>query len=245
MNYDFYKSSPYDKDTTELWCPMDTEDLFNENIKKYPKNKILQYYLENPIEYRFNNYGFRTPDDFNLYDEGNVYLGCSHTIGIGHHLEDTWSFKLNEKIGGKFWNLGVGGSGITTHFRLFLGFYKELKIKNVFHYAPSNHRYEFIFNDNEFLSLNPHENKFNHLFGNSYYQSFMTEKEAEFTYITNVHAISNLCKEKKCNYHLINNYQNKIDNDTVARDLIHYGKKWNEELSNKFYKIYKNSENEN
>ena len=34
-------------------------------------------------------------------------MGCSHTFGIGHHLENTWGFKLNNVIGGKFWNLGI------------------------------------------------------------------------------------------------------------------------------------------
>jgi hypothetical protein len=167
-------------------------------------------------------------------------------LGIGHHLEDVWSFKLNEKIGGKFWNLGVGGSGIVTHFRLLLGYSKKLKIKNVFHYAPTNHRYEFIFNDFEFLTLNSHENNNNHLFGKSYYECFMTEKQSEFTHITYVNAINNLCKEIGCNYYLIDTYKNKVDGDkTTARDLLHYGKKWHQELSDEFYNQYKKEKYEN
>jgi hypothetical protein len=246
MDYSLYQTSPYDKNTKELWCPMDTKELFYENLNKQPENETLIYFLKNPIVYEFNNFGFRTPDDFNSVDEGNVFLGCSHTLGIGHHIEDVWSYKLNEKIGGKFWNLGVGGSGIITHFRLLLGFSKKLKIKNVFHYAPINHRYEFIFNDNEFLSLNSHENINNELFGMSYSQCFMTEKQSEFTHITYVNAIGNLCKEIGCNYYLIDTYKNKVKNDkSVARDLIHYGKLWHEELSVEFYNQYKKENYEN
>jgi hypothetical protein len=113
-----YQFSHYDKNRTIPFCPMDTKKLWRDNSRKYPNDKTTQYYTENPIEYKFNNYGFRTPDDFND-DEGNIFLGCSHTIGIGHHLENTWSYKLNQSLGGKFWNLSQGGNG--KHAKRFLG----------------------------------------------------------------------------------------------------------------------------
>ena len=124
----------------------DSLEQWEKTLKKYPDNPSVQYYLNNPIEYKLNNRGFRTPDNFNSKDIGNVFLGCSHTFGIGHHLENTWSYKLNNIIGGKFWNLSVGGTGVTSHFRLLLGYYKELNIKNIFHFAPKYPRYEFIEN---------------------------------------------------------------------------------------------------
>ena len=40
------------------------------------------------IEYKLNNEGFRTPDDFNSMDEGNIFLGCSHTFGVGLPIEN-------------------------------------------------------------------------------------------------------------------------------------------------------------
>ena len=123
-----YQFSHYDKNRTIPFCPMDTTKLWRDNSRKYPNDKTTQYYTENPIEYKFNNYGFRTPDDFN-YDDGNVFLGCSHKIGIGHHLENTWSYKLNKFMGGKFWNLSQGGSGVDTAFRLLYGFQNHLNIK--------------------------------------------------------------------------------------------------------------------
>jgi hypothetical protein len=104
------------------------------------------------IEYSLNNYGFRTPDDMNLDGEGNVFLGCSHTFGIGHYLDNTWSYKLNQKIGGKFWNLSVPGTGIMTHYRMLNEVRSDIKIKNIFHYAPRYPRYEFYI-DNMPLSL--------------------------------------------------------------------------------------------
>jgi hypothetical protein len=107
----------------------DTMMRWEENLKKEKNNPSIQYYIKYPIVYKLNNEGFRTPDDFNSNDEGNVFLGCSHTFGIGHHLENVWSYKVSNVIGDKFWNLYMGGTGVMTHFRIFLAYYKKLKIK--------------------------------------------------------------------------------------------------------------------
>jgi hypothetical protein len=108
---------------TYYWLATDTKERFKKFLQEEnQKKQNLQYYLENPIEYKLNNFGFRTPDDFNSNDEGNLFIGCSHTIGIGLHLENVWSYKLNQIIGGKFWNLGIAGTGVQTHFRLLFGF---------------------------------------------------------------------------------------------------------------------------
>ena len=72
-----YKESYYVPNESKSWTDWDSEDRFNKNL---PKNKSLEYYKKNPIEYSYNNYGFRTPDDFNDIDEGNVFLGCSFTF---------------------------------------------------------------------------------------------------------------------------------------------------------------------
>ena len=77
------------------WLSPDRLDLFEKNYNQY-NNESLIYYKENPIKYRLNNYGFRSHDDFDDINEGNIFLGCSHTLGVGHHLENTWAYKLNE-----------------------------------------------------------------------------------------------------------------------------------------------------
>ena len=73
----------YGKSTTINWIPNDTKEEFERNLKKYPNSK-LEYYERYLIEYKLNNHGFRTYDDFYDGDTGTVYLGCSHTFGIGH-----------------------------------------------------------------------------------------------------------------------------------------------------------------
>ena len=64
-----YKDSYYPANRSNIWTDFDNEDLFNSNLSK---NKLLEYYKKNPIEYSYNNYGFRTPDDFNDIENGKI-----------------------------------------------------------------------------------------------------------------------------------------------------------------------------
>src|SRR6056300_1612234 len=135
---------------TRKWIPYDSSVIFEENYKKYSDSEHLNEYKRNPIKYKLNNYGFRTDDDFFHGDEGTVYLGCSNTFGIGHHLENVWSYKLHQKIGeGKFFNLSHGATGLTQQYYFLKYFSDKLKIKRVFHYYPTecNFRYSFISSD--------------------------------------------------------------------------------------------------
>ena len=127
------------------WIGMDTKKLFDRNKKLYPDNYSVKYFTDNPITYNLNSDFFRTPDDFNSNDTGNIFLGCSHTFGTGHHIEDTWGYKLSNKIGGKFWNLSIGGSGFMAAFRVFMHFVDKLKVDNVFFYMQYPFRYEYFY----------------------------------------------------------------------------------------------------
>jgi hypothetical protein len=219
----------------------DSELTWKKHIIKNKDNPSIQYYIQNPIEYKFNNEGFRTPDDFNSSDEGNIYLGCSHTFGIGHHLENTWSYKLNNVIGGKFWNLSIGGTGVTTHFRLLLAYYKNLKIKNIFHYAPMYHRYEFLENKRpqSYIVANYNENWLN-TFGSLMEKSLLTNEQVEFNWVTYTHAISSIAYEIGANYYLIQGstgWHGK-DDSLQARDLLHYTTLYQHKIYQDFLKIY-------
>ena len=243
----------YEPSNTHSWIPMDTEELFEINLNNNPLDKSLNYYLQNPIEYKLNNYGFRTPDDFNSEDEGNVFLGCSYTFGIGHHLENVWSYKVNKHVGGKFWNLGIGGTGVMTHYRLLKEFYKKLKIKNIFHYAPVYCRYEFFFNDKLvsfsagdisedgkiIINKNPPVNM-----GNFLTDSLINECQIESIYNTHIDAIKWLSHEIGCDYYLVNRSNFLGDEKSLkARDLQHNSVNKETELSEDFIKMYNKKNN--
>tara|TARA_B100000519_G_C14146294_1_gene392304 strand:- start:52 stop:780 length:729 start_codon:yes stop_codon:yes gene_type:complete len=238
-----YQFSHYDKNRTIPFCPMDTKKLWRDNSQKYPNDKTTQYYTENPIEYKFNNYGFRTPDDFND-DEGNIFLGCSHTIGIGHHLENTWSYKLNQSLGGKFWNLSQGGSGVDTAFRLLYGFKDSLNVKNIFHFAPTMHkyRYEFIIDSQpRFMNIMYDNGKHAKRFlGNMFVeQSLVDDKVAQINYDKSILAIQSMAKNMNCNYYFLDEkvMDFKDDASIKARDFEHYTINQQNHLYQNFLKI--------
>ncbi len=226
--------------TTMKWCGTDTEELYYRNCKKFPNNESLNYYKETPIEYRCNNYGFRTDDDFNDIDEGNVFLGCSFTFGIGHHLENTWAYKVNQDIGGKFWNLSQGGCGMDESFRYLYEFKDYLKIKNIFHLAPSfqKTRYEFIV-DGKPLRLNlVDEGKLEkHHSG-----ILIDDKYQSLNYQKNYNAIKALSQDLNCNYYFLSDEidcQDCPPGSRLARDLNHPGVFPNDRIYKEFMKLTK------
>ena len=225
-----YRTSLYNKNKTELFCAMDTQELWDKNSKKYLNDETTKYYQKNPIEYFFNNCGFRTPDDFNDKDEGNVFLGDSNTFGIGHHLENTWSCKLNKELDGKFWNLSQGGSGIQAAYRLLGGFKDMLKIKNIYHLALPHPRFEFIYEGNV-VKLSPYtidfliqtdKIKFDkspttieywqdgkkistkvHSFKQFYINMLANEEYVDFIHNGYIYALKGLANELGCNYYYL------------------------------------------
>tara|TARA_R100001591_G_scaffold37411_1_gene48696 strand:+ start:858 stop:1715 length:858 start_codon:yes stop_codon:yes gene_type:complete len=132
---------------TRLWKASDTEDVFKKKLAQGEK----EYWKDKTIEYRYNNYGFRTDDDFNQEDEGVVTLGCSFTEGIGLPIEYNWGYRIAEYLDLKHWNLGQGAMGLDTAFRLLLGASEFLKFKKVFLFVPPFYRSEFIIRDNELI----------------------------------------------------------------------------------------------
>lgn len=126
-----------------LDIPGDSRDAVDWRLKTKPDDIDLLHYKKNPIVYSTNNYKFRTPVDFEQGMDGNIFLGCSHTFGIGHYLENTWSYIVNEKVGGNFLNLSVAGTGIGTASRLLHAFKDILKPNNVFLFFPHPYRFEF------------------------------------------------------------------------------------------------------
>ena len=62
----------------EFGMGKDEKRRFNNNLAKYPDDKCLLHYKDNPIEYKTNNYGFRSPEDIVEGFNGNVYIGCIH-----------------------------------------------------------------------------------------------------------------------------------------------------------------------
>ena len=251
ISIDGYLHNPLSKDVSinknlPNWYPSDTPHLFNSNFKKYPNNPSLIEYNSNPIKYELNQYGFRTDSSFNSNTPGNVFLGCSHTFGIGHHLENTWSYNLNKKIGGEFYNLSVPGHGVNTSFRLLLNWYDKLNINNVFHYLPFYARYEYYMDDRfETLMLSNLNHKQETYLGRMKYP-LVSKQQIAMNTVAYSMAIESICKSINVNYYVLseNDLNNEILKDVnhsvknnislKSRDLIHYSVYRMEKLENLF-----------
>lgn len=226
------------------WIPSDTEQNFIDNFKLFSDSTHLKNYKNNPIIYSLNNYGFRTPDDFFDGDSGTVYLGCSHTFGTGHYLENSWAYNLHQKVGeGKFFNLSCGSIGITSQYAFLKYFSKKLKIKKVFHYYPDEcfHRYEFLDKDGNTHIVTPMtDDKCVSLF----FQKYLSHKPYNSLHnLSYIDAIKNICKENECEYHIYTKSYTSESIDaystqkTPARDLLHYYVEDHTDISNNFLKM--------
>lgn len=245
------------KNEIHKWIPADSESLFLHNLKAYPHLKDLKKYELNPIDYYFNNYGFRTPVNFEKDLEGNVFLGCSYTLGIGHHLENVWSWKVNETIGGNFINLGIGGAGIGTSARLLYAFKDYLKYKNVFLHIPHPYRYEYYEPATGYYnSLSPSYKDWPHqqLKVTNHARIVLADDTNMFTYyMSNLAWIKEVCREKNARLIIVNDIpfgqrgdiwknwikqkgnRNRVE---LARDMQHPGVSYMEEYSKRVLDAY-------
>jgi hypothetical protein len=91
------------------WCP----DCKNHKHKDLIHKKFRSVYDDMPqIEYKLNNYGFRSDDFLSSESSQNILFGgCSNTFGIGLPNDFTWSNQFNKIHGGlKYISIAVNGS---------------------------------------------------------------------------------------------------------------------------------------
>ena len=211
------------------------ERTVNKPKYKYYKNKDYKHYKENPIEYSINNYGFRTPVNFKKGLEGNVFLGCSYTFGIGHYLENVWSWKVNEHVGGNFLNLAVPGHGIMTAARVLYAFKDMLKYKNIFLHIPHHYRYTFYDPFEEtWQIMSPHFDSIGNITSNQKI-IMASDNNMLLNYISALALIKQVAKEHNANFYSVKefkaSYKQKIFNNwikdnrysmpIISRDFIH------------------------
>jgi len=220
-----------------LWFGLDSYENFQSNKKK------LKYYLDNPIEYSINKDFYR--NKFNFEDLENqavdLYLGCSHTFGVGHHWKHTWPFLVSQHTNNTVVNLGVPGSGIDISYINLKKYIDRFNVKNVFHFQPIYPRY-YVYNGihNTVSVANMSSPYFNDIYKK---ESLVKNETIVFNHFRCVDAITGICLSKNVNYfHLYDwfnednltiNYQNYLT-DIPARDLSHYPLSLVQMISKKF-----------
>jgi hypothetical protein len=135
------------ENSTLMWSGTDL-------IKNYIKKN--NSYDKNSFEYKFNSHGYRC-DEFTDIGKSPIrilFLGCSHTEGIGLPIEHTWAklllkeFEEAFKVKIPFWNLALGGKSLDYCARIAWKAIPQLKPHFVFILNPSFGRREVVI-DNE------------------------------------------------------------------------------------------------
>lgn len=215
-----------------FWLPTDTKERYDQNIREN-YNLLDQFgWIDKTISYQFNSLGFRS-EEFSSSDNA-VFLGCSHTVGVGLPIENTWPYYVSQALGLKCYNLGIGGGSLDLAFRLSYYLLKDLRPKIVFLLCPGRFRIELFEGDDliSFLPANPTAHKNLSYFYKCYlgndYNHLMNQQK-------NILAIQHLCNDLGIKFVYLNEpqliEQNKTD---LARDLMHTGPKSNFDLAQRF-----------
>ena len=140
------------------WIGTDDEKTFNIHYEYYPD--ILQYYVDNPISYNINNHFCRSNFDFEKDKtlKVDIFLGCSHTFGMGLHEKHIWWNKITEYTNNTPINIGVGGCSMEEQFMRLARVIDYFDVQNVIWFAPHFYRYTYTngdmirtFNINEYI----------------------------------------------------------------------------------------------
>lgn len=124
--------------TTVYWHGFDSEERFRQNPKPG--------YTETSITYSFNSHGFRTKEfDIHSGKKRIVFLGCSHTEGVGLRQEDTWVHKVAEYFTDyDCYNMGVGGTSGDTAVRFLYNCSNLINPSIVFILWPDSSRFDIF-----------------------------------------------------------------------------------------------------
>lgn len=98
-----------DANTCTAWEPGSYE-TFLKNLKEMPDD---WYFRNVDITYKLNSLGHRSKEieevDLNNYI---LFIGCSHTEGMGMELEKTYPYLLSKELNCDYYNLSLCGTGI-------------------------------------------------------------------------------------------------------------------------------------
>ena len=226
--------------TTQFWTGSDSQERFDANCrieKHYKKLKELGWLDDRALTYQYNSEGFRD-SEFDQQPAG-IALGCSHTEGLGIHAEHAWPRQLQNLLGQKIWNLGVGGAALDTCYRLFEYWIEHLNVEFVVCAVPEASRYE-LFANNNWSTILPSEQFWPNMHWLTGYQQnhISYDQNGELNRRKNLQAMQHICDK-----HSVPFYYDLLEHfgdGAVARDLLHSGPSAHEKLANKFLQVIRN-----
>jgi hypothetical protein len=234
------------------------KNIYNKTLHWYGTDKEEWYdskdnlYSKDDITYTYNSHGFRC-DSFNIESKVRVvFLGCSHTEGIGIRQSETWAWQILEKIKNDtgynipYWNLGMGGCGLDSIIRAVYYYQDKLKPHIIFGYFPT-FRKEFFYKN--FKDLNPYSIHESELSNNEILidkRNIIYENEKNMAFLGLVAEKNNsllIWNNIDNSHYYPNNFHYRFDvkliKDKKARDKKHSGADANAKFANTIYSQYK------
>jgi len=206
-----------DANKTLEWLPCDDEYYFKKNMQDPVKRKYIKSMgWETPgcFTYKMNSQGFRT-EELERDTESFVALGCSFTCGIGLPLEMVWPSLLASRLNRRVFNLGVGGCGLDTVFRIADYWLPIINPKFVALLVPPMGRIEVLdnFGWNIMHACDIKENFLKHW--------FLHDENSKINARKNILAIQYICDTLKIPLYTVDSkFLASTDN---ARDFMHQG----------------------
>jgi hypothetical protein len=221
--------------TTQFWTGCDSQERFEENCKiekHYEKLKELGWLDGQALTYQYNSEGFRD-SEFDQQPAG-IALGCSHTEGVGIHAEHAWPRQLQNLLGQKIWNLGVGGAALDTCYRLLEYWIEHLNVEFVVCAVPGISRYE-VFANNNWSTILPSEEFWpNMRWLTRYQQNYISyDQNGELNRRKNLQAMQYICDKHSVPFYY--DLMEDFGDAALARDLLHSGPGAHEKLAKKFF----------
>lgn len=212
------------------WHGTDSEELYQKNLIKN-RSQLEQYnWIDRPITYKFNSYGFRA-DEFDSPDPGIIFIGCSHTLGMGLPVESTWAHQVSTELKLKNYNLGLGGASNDTAFRLAHHWIAQLKPDVVIFLSTERTRLELHIDDEQLYDLSVWPIGFPIV--DTFMESWCSnDTNSNMNYLKNTLAIKQLCRDRNIKY--IQQEALTIPMIDRARDLQHYGEKTQRDIASMF-----------
>lgn len=241
--FGFARCKPH---TVARWMQTDDERQWRDSQANPETREKLRTsgWTDHSIEYRYNNYGFRSYDDYHLDDPkaGPMFLGCSITEGIGLRLEDTWAHRLWTYMGGIFYNMGQGGTGLETQYRLMRAWAPRIRPVAIYSIGAIVPRRE-ILNDygTPYHIIGP----WSDYASGSSAERLLGQAETDISTQRTFDAMRYAATTMGIPLYMISidamyrAERRHKEEGMVARDNIHYSKPWHEELSRGLHDWYR------
>jgi hypothetical protein len=215
------------------------------------------------LEYRLNDYGYRSDIDYedflfsSSYEDYILGIGCSMTEGIGINVEDTWLEKLGRMLGLKTINFGLT-SGTVDYCnyqltQLYNNRWNDINLPlHVFVLVPPKNRWSIISGDEMsfFQSWNfdksvegdgelmyKLDNKYDYCVVEPEVKKIGEELPEKFDkYYTSQSFILDVLQEKY-NFFKLNWDYFGVDFSMSKADPVHFDETYHEKIAREFYKL--------